>query len=401
MPPRRTIDPSIGERIATRRKLLGYSVRHAADRAGLAPSTWSRIERGLASADNRFILAKLAEALKCSVHDLTGQPAEPTDRGSAETSGAVYETIRAVIESDLRCPPMVEPLDLSAMLAELDLVDDLRARCDYSGAAGRLPRLIRSLHASAQGPQRPDTLRALVLATDTASLVVRCGGQPAAAALVAERAQQAAEALEEPVMLGLAAWSRSHAAAGCGLYERGGTIAQQAVTDLQPHLGETNALEMYGALLLQRAFAAFAIGDNSLGDACLAEAEEVAVRTGDSPALKLMFGPTDIRFWRIAIETDGGDPGEAVKIARDTNPLAIPRVSRQASFYADTGRALARLGRDQEAVRMLVTAERLAPQYVRNSPVAAETARALLDRARRNAAGVELRGLCERLGVLA
>jgi hypothetical protein len=133
----------------------------------------------------------------------------------------------------------------------------------------------------------------------------------------------------------------------------------------------------------------------------LTEAAEIAERTGDSAALRLMFGPNNVRFWRVSMETDAGDPGLAVAVARDTNPQAVPRVSRQTMFYLDTGRALARIGKDQEAIRMLVTAERLGPQLIRNSPLAAETARALLERAHRNASGVELRGLCERLGVAA
>jgi hypothetical protein len=50
---------------------------------------------------------------------------------------------------------------------------------------------------------------------------------------------------------------------------------------------------------------------------------------------------------------------------------------------------------------MLLTAERMAPQRMRNCPMVTETARALLERARRNATGAELRGFCERLGVAA
>jgi transcriptional regulator with XRE-family HTH domain len=392
---------SIGARIAARRQLLGISVRQAADRAGLNASTWSRIERGLLGADNRVTLAKIAEALKCSSVDLAGLPGTPTDAVGAETHGAAYETIRAVIESDLRYEPTVTAPPVTELQREVALIDDLRGRCDYLGAAQRLPAAIRGLHAASYGPDRTDALRSLVIATDNASFVVRYTGQPAAACLVAERAQQAADLLEDPVMLGLAAWTRSHAATGCGLYQRGLTIADRAATELRPHIERPDAGEMYGALLLQAAFASYAIGNPADADERLAEAERVAGRTGDSTALSLMFGPTNIRFWKVSIETDTGDPGEAVELAQDTNPVAVPRLSRQASFYLDTGRALAHLGRDKEAVRMLLAAERIAPQRIRNSPLATETARTLLERARRNAAGTELRGLCERLGIAA
>jgi transcriptional regulator with XRE-family HTH domain len=86
--------------------------------------------------------------------------------------------------------------------------------------------------------------------------------------------------------------------------------------------------------------------------------------------------------------------------ARDTNPAIIPAGFRQVFFYAETARALARMrGRDREAIRFLLTAERIAPQHIHTSAVARETTRALLERSRRQAGGTELRGLCQRMQV--
>jgi alpha-ketoglutarate-dependent taurine dioxygenase len=114
----------------------------------------------------------------------------------------------------------------------------------------------------------------------------------------------------------------------------------------------------------------------------------------------LYFGPTNVNIWRIGIEVDGGDPGRAAELARTTNPAAIAAGFRQVFYYADTARAYARLrGQDREAIRYLLTAERLAPQHVHTSPLVRETTRALLERSRRQAGGAELRGLGERLSV--
>ncbi|MEV4703080.1 hypothetical protein [Actinoplanes sp. NPDC049316] len=114
----------------------------------------------------------------------------------------------------------------------------------------------------------------------------------------------------------------------------------------------------------------------------------------------MYFGPTNAGIWRIGIEVDGGDPGRTAQIARTTNLAGVPAGLRQVFYYADTARALARMrGRDREAVRYLLTAERLAPQHVHTSAVARETTRALLERSRRAAGGTELRGLCERMQV--
>ena len=87
-------------------------------------------------------------------------------------------------------------------------------------------------------------------------------------------------------------------------------------------------------------------------------------------------------------------------IARSTNPATIAAGFRQVFYYADAARAYARLrGKDREAIRYLLTAERLAPQHVHTSALAQETTRALLERSRRQAGGTELRGLCERMRV--
>jgi hypothetical protein len=90
-----------------------------------------------------------------------------------------------------------------------------------------------------------------------------------------------------------------------------------------------------------------------------------------------------------------------VEIAAGTNPTLVRDLpSRVITFHTDTARALARVGgQGAAAVRHLVTAERLGPQMVRSSAMARETARALLDRARRDAGGTRLRGFCERVGV--
>ncbi len=89
-----------------------------------------------------------------------------------------------------------------------------------------------------------------------------------------------------------------------------------------------------------------------------------------------------------------------MEIARGADPARVPVGFRQVFYYAETARALARMrGKDREAIRYLLTAERIAPQHVHTSAVAQETTRALLERSRRQAGGAELRGLCQRMQV--
>jgi hypothetical protein len=261
-----------------------------------------------------------------------------------------------------------------------------------------LPGVLRELHAHTHGHGRREALRLLVRTADACSFVMRYLGYPGEAWLASNRSRDAAVVLEDPVMLGLSAWSLGHSATGCGAYGRALRIAQTAAADLDPRTNITDAPEMLGQLQMLAAFCHLALGDRDQAEEWARESAAIAQRTGDTSTLGLNFGPTNANMWWISMEVDGGDPGKAVEIASRTNPSPVT-VSRQTAFYADTGRALARIGRDAEAIRMLLNAERLAPQRVHSSPLVRETTRLLLDRAQRRAGGPELRGLCERMGL--
>src|ERR687890_1608891 len=97
-------DPSIGERIRARRLIRGWSVRHAADRAGVSHATWSRIERGRQAADNRFMLADIAGALDCAPADLAGTEVPADDRATASARAGVFDLRRALVDIDLTEP---------------------------------------------------------------------------------------------------------------------------------------------------------------------------------------------------------------------------------------------------------------------------------------------------------
>ncbi|WP_433365186.1 helix-turn-helix domain-containing protein [Actinoplanes sp. CA-142083] len=400
MTPRPSPDPDIGDRIRARRLLRGWSMRYAASRAGISHATWSRIERGRQAADNRFMLADIAAALECSPADLAGMPVPATDRAAAAALAGVQGIRRALVDIDLTEPGTTDASPLPSLAAQLELAGARLDACDYASVTRLLPRLLRDLHTETAGPDRATALRLLCDAAFVASSVLRQVGHPADAWLGAERCQQAADATEDPVLRGYAAYSMASAANACGSFQRGLTLAERAADDLRPHLGRPGGAEMLGTLHLICAYASR--GRDRLDDSrdWLAEAEVLARRTGETTTLGMFFGPTNVNIWRISIEVDEGDPARAAEIARRVTPAAIPAGLRQVYYYADTARALARVGgQDREAIRFLLTAERLAPQHVHTSSDAAESARTLLERSNNRAAGADLRGLCERMRI--
>ncbi|WP_433826273.1 helix-turn-helix domain-containing protein [Actinoplanes sp. CA-015351] len=456
MTPRHTADPSIGSRIQARRLLRGWSIRYAATRAGISHSTWSRIERGVQAADNRFILADLATALECSPAELAGTPIPASDRAAVAAHAAVHAVRQSLVDLDTPFgeahtrahgersnppgpaltrahgersnppgpaltrahgersnppgpaltrahgepsnPPDGPGRPVAELARDVALLDSLRQACDYAGAARMTARLLRDLHIATAGPSREPALRLLCDVTFMASSVLRNLGHPADAWLAAERCRDAARATEDPVLMAYASYARSCAATACGSFGSGLALAARALDDLEPHSSRAGVLEMRGSLQLQCAHASR--GRKLLDDsrAWAVEAGDLARHTGETTTMGLYFGPTNVGIWRIGIEADGGDPGQATEIARATNPAIVPAGFRQVFYFADTARALARLrGRDREAIRLLLIAERVAPQHIHTSAMAQETTRALLERSRRAAGGPELRALAERL----
>ncbi|WP_305790017.1 helix-turn-helix domain-containing protein [Symbioplanes lichenis] len=394
----RSADPAVGERIRARRLLRGWSIRYAASRAGLSHATWSRIERGLQAANNRFTLAQIAGALDCAPGDLAGADVPAPDRATAAARASVLGLRRALVDIDLSDPPAGSAPPLAALSHSVVLANALFDACDYAATARLLPDLLRDLHTETAGPDHAAALRLLCDATSLACSVLRALGHPADAFVAAQRCRDAASAAGDPVLDGYAAYALARAATACGSYQRGQTIAERAADDLSRHVSRPGGAEILGSLHLVAALASRSRDRPDDSRECLAEAASLARRTGETNTLNMFFGPTNVDIWAMSIEAGDGDPARVVEIARRTDPAAIPAGVRQVFYYADTARALARLGgHDREAIRFLLTAERIAPQHVRTSAELATTIRDLLDRSRRQAGGSELRALGERM----
>ncbi|MGH3798790.1 MAG: hypothetical protein ACRDTD_01390 [Pseudonocardiaceae bacterium] len=180
----------------------------------------------------------------------------------------------------------------------------------------------------------------------------------------------------------LAAWLREFALGGKGR-PRMLELSVQGADALQGHLGNPRAQQMYGALHLNEAgTTADRIGGTGRGFG------------------RLCFGPDNVGIWWLSIAVELGEPGRACEIARGVHPSRVPSAARPAMYWADLGRGMAqqRATRD-DAVVALLRAEKIAPQRIRANPFVRETVGDLMRRARREAAGRELRGMAYRIGL--
>jgi transcriptional regulator with XRE-family HTH domain len=391
---------TIGDRIRTRRLLRDWSIRFAASRAGISHATWSRIERGLQAADNRFIISDIAAALECTPSELTGSALPNDDPAVTAAQLRLHAMRRALVDIDLADPLTQPSRSIAELRRDTDLARDLHERCDYEGATQLLPGLLRELHSDAARSLGEESLRLLYKAAFTASSVTRTLGHPGEAWLAAERCREIAEAIDDPVLVSHAGLFRAVAAGACGSFDRARRISELHIEAIQPHTGLPGGLEVLGMLYLMASMASRGLKQRDRGSDLLAEAVALAARTGETRSFGLYFGPTNVNLWRIAEEADGGDPDHATRIAATTNPNVLGIANRKVFYFTDSARALARTrGKEQEAIRLLLAAERLAPQHIHCSMLVRETARALLDRSQRQATGTPLRALCHRLGM--
>lgn len=388
MPRAEQHEDNIGVRLRALRERRGWSIRFVASRADINASTLSRLERGLRSSSNRFLLHDLAAALECSVVDITGQPYPASDAALERAHRGMTALRAALVEAAPDEPATeAEPVIPMPRLAELAALTESRYdAADSSGMVDLLAQTIPQQHAHGVAGDR-EAVRLLAQSAYAAESIFRSLGYPAESWIAAERCREAAEWLDEPVVVAIADCKRAASAAGCIGYRRGQTIAARAIDAVQPHLGQPDGLVALGMLHLNSSASSMGQQQTDTAVDHLTEAERIAERTGETTSWRLWFGPANVAVWRVGIEVDAGRPGPALELARKTTVSGLPAF-RQATFYTDIARGLATDRRTHDrAVQALLTAERAAPQQMRSSPLARETARDLRDTARRLASG--------------
>ena len=390
-----------GRRVRQIRHTRGQSLRVVSGLAGISKSHLSRIERGERALDSRSEIVALANALQIAPSELTGLPVPApgngkAGKGNAEAAiGEVRQALNAITRN--RADGQVLPVEvLRVRVGEL-LVAGRQCRQAEVGAA--LPALIRDLHASvAAGRDVAELLDLTVLLhTQGSHAWLRVvGARIDLRSLAALVARQAAEHREEPTTRGLAVWGDALMMLASGDF----ALARAELDSVTVPTNTRESMQLEGMLALCRSLVAAADKRPTDVDAALGYSTELAERTGEGNAYGLGFGPTNVALWRLSAVLEAGDHERAVTIAESLNPLVHPNRSRQAAYWIDYGRSLARLrGRHDDAVVALRRAEVVSPLHTLRNPFVRDVLAELLVRARRDAVGRELRGMAYRAGL--
>jgi transcriptional regulator with XRE-family HTH domain len=387
---------TIGLRVRQIRNSRKKTLEVIAGRAGMTVNKLWRTEKGLRALDSRSEIVALANALEIAPSDLVSLPVPAPADGDADSTA---EDVRLAIMAVNHRHPGGEILPVDVLREQVGLLADAGNEGEQELIGSQLPALIRNTHTSVAAGRDVAQLLDVVVKLHTQVTIgwLRTAGVSVdlreQAALLA---RNAAEERGTPTVLGLAAGGAVRVMISTGAFD----LAQYELDSVTVPTTSSESTQLAGMLALFRSLVAASAKRPGDVDAPLEYAADLAQRTGQGNAYWMGFGPTNVGLWRMAAALEISDYERAATIAEGLNPQEHPSHERQATYWMDYGRALARLsGRQDQAVRAFRTAEQLFPMRVQRNPFVREVLAELVAHSRRDAAGRELRGMAYRAGL--
>jgi transcriptional regulator with XRE-family HTH domain len=389
----------IGRRLRQIRKSRGKSLVVIAGLAGMSKSQLDRIERGEVALDKLSEIVALANALQIAPSDLMRLPVPAPANGHTDSATEAVRLALDAIDAD-GLDGLVLPVEI--LRDQVTRIHAQRRACQFAEVATDLPALIRNLHTTlATGADRGELLDlAVYLHTHVTRLwLSRVAAPDDLIRRTVFLARRLSQQRDEVTTLGMAGFGAADTLLNGGAFRLGRALLNSLT--LPPVTANTAGLVCQ--LTMCHAQAAVLDGRPDDVAAPMDAAAELAERfgvTGDTGSLGFAHTRADVGLVRMALALEAGEPDQAVSIARDVHAEHHPFPSGQAHYWMHYGRALARLrGRRDDAVRALRTAEDIFPIKVRRDPLVRDVIATLLPGTRRDAVGVELRGMAHRAGL--
>ncbi|MFC0600016.1 helix-turn-helix domain-containing protein [Streptomyces palmae] len=374
-----------GSRIARYRKQRGLLQQGLAIRANVSKSLLSKVECGQRPASPALVAA-CARALGVSTSDLLGQPFLAEMR--RDRLDALIQPIRASMENwDIPLDWQTRARPVAMIRGDIDKLLTHRRQAEYLPMAVELPALIDECVQAAHTARGEAQRQAHECLAETFRCVFTLAwhlGFVDLATVAVQRLGWAAVRADEPGLAAMYGFLRAQTTFSSGRYDLGMRVVDGALRDLdgQESRRPDGLAAMTGVLHLRAAIIAGRLGDHSHAQTRLAEARELARRTGELPVFGVSWGPANVSVHSVAIASDLDNYGEAIDLARGVRfPDGWPR-SRAGHHWLDLGKAQAWAGNATDALKSLQRARRIAPQLTRYHPTVRDTVAALRERER-------------------
>ncbi|MFJ5733967.1 helix-turn-helix domain-containing protein [Streptomyces microflavus] len=405
---------TIGAGLRALRLQRGMSLKNLARQTGISQGYLSMAENGKRLLDSTVLIDSIADALRISPAELTGQPFAPMDPRS-EGAHAMIPALRITLmglpastASGERLPEA--PVQL--LTARVARANNLYHASDYGTLATELPTLLSDLRAAADarhGYVRRRLLQILAGAYHPACvLLLKYLGYPDLAYVAVTRAAEVIAELENPQYSALSDFFTAHVLLAAGSPEQALAHTATAISALERQHGGGRApqallgeLHLLSATAIARDKARAGETRRLDAETHLAEARRLAQFTGETRDWHLNFGLTNVGIHRVSLNAALGRYAAAVDAGGTLDPETITAPGRRMAYHADLGKSLAHLrGREADATRELLVAESVAPQRLRVDPLVRDYVIHLLGRPMPNHSHRELRRLAHRVGVL-
>ncbi|MHC0431577.1 helix-turn-helix domain-containing protein [Streptomyces sp. O3] len=397
----------IGRRARRARLRLGMPQADLAAALGKSQGWVSKMERGQIEIDRVGLLNLIAAELHVHPNDLIGRPytSSPAENQWQVAAASILRELRRY---DLTPVFDGTPRPSGELWRDMTRLHRLRDTASNVAILRVLPDLLREARALAEattGHEREEAYAVYAVACKFAHTAAHSLGHPELIAMAAERAVWSARLSGDPVMPSLADWMRVWDMWATADWADSLALSDKAIASLQADYdrGDPLAVRMWGSLQLRAAVSAARGGRPSEAEDRVSHARDAAdrMRYYQGPPVydrhSVTFSPGNVQIHAISVALETGEQSKALAINRRTSPelvAALPN-SRQGHHHMDLARAWLWDGSRDKALAELETAERIAPQLVRNHPIARSTLRSIVY-AERAATREKLRRMSDR-----
>ncbi|MFF5407108.1 helix-turn-helix domain-containing protein [Streptomyces misionensis] len=380
----------IGNRVRRARLRLGMTQADLAAALGKTQGWVSKMERGLIELDRVGLLNLIASELHVHPNDLIGRPynSSPAENQWQVSAAAIMRELRRY---DLAPVFDGTPRPARQLWQETTRLHRLRDAAANTAIMEILPDLFRETRALAEvatGHEREEAYAIYAVCCKFAHTSAHALGHPELVAMACERAAWSARLSGDPVMPAVADWMRVWDMWATADWDDSIALSDRALRSVQQDYdrGEPLAVRAWGSLQLRAAVSAARNGRKAEAKDRIKHARAAAkrmVETVGPPVYdrhSLTFSPGNVQIHAISVALEMHEQGEALSINRRTSKEVIESLpnSRQGHHHMDLARAWLWDGNRDKALQELEKAERIAPQLVRNHPIARSTLRSIV-----------------------
>ncbi|MEV5875789.1 helix-turn-helix transcriptional regulator [Streptomyces sp. NPDC052101] len=398
---------AIGRRIKRRRLALGMPQADLGAAIGKTQGWVSKVEGGRIELDRTGLINAIASALHCHPNDLIGRPYTGTvEENQWQTSAS--SILRELRRYDLTPVFDGTPRPSADLWQETVRLYRLRDAAANTAIIRSLPDLFREARTLAEvsaGREREEAFAVYAVLCKFAHTAGHALGHAELIAMSCERAVWSAQLSGDPLMPSVANWMRVWDMWATADWEDAVTLSDRALEVVQDAYdrGDPLALRVWGSGQLRAAVSAARAGRMEETEDRIRHAREAGARldayTGPQPfdRYSLNFSSGNVQIHAISVALEMHDQTTAIRLERRSEPGQIDGLpnSRRGHHHMDMARAWMWDGNREKALAQLRKAEGLAPQLIRNHPIARATLRQIVY-AERESTREQLRGMSNR-----